>query len=391
MIKISLNSCTGCLACVQACPISCISAEISEEGFLYPEINTDACVNCKKCEKVCPLDIPSVSPKVPDAYAAVSHYDDVRKNSSSGGVFSLIAEKIISERGIVFGAAFDPDFTVVHKYADSLSGLREFRGSKYLQSNIGNTFREAKTFLDSGKTVLFSGTPCQIAGLRSFLGREYENLVCQDIICHSIPSPAVWKHYLTLLTKEEKPTAVSFRNKENGWEDYTLAIDTENDKKVRSPGRTDPYIRAFISGLISRKSCFDCRFKGGKSKSDITLADCWGVKAFAPEAYDKNGVSLVFLNTEKGKKLFESISDRCSFTTVDYQVAVGHNSAALYSSKYHRNRKKFLSGCRKTETTGEFAKLYRKCEKASLYDKAVNTASKAVCKIRKIIRKNKEQ
>lgn len=391
MIKISIDSCTGCLACIQVCPISCISAEISEEGFIYPKINTDVCVNCKKCEKVCPLNVPSTPSEKPSAYAAVSHHDDVRKNSSSGGVFSLIAEKTISEGGIVFGAAFDSDFSVIHQYADTVSDIRKFRGSKYLQSNIGNTFKEAKTFLDNGKTVLFSGTPCQIAGLRSFLGREYEKLFCQDIICHSIPSPAVWKHYLTLLTKEEKPTAVSFRNKENGWEDYTLAIDTENDKKVRSPGRTDPYIRAFISGLISRKSCFDCRFKGGKSNSDITLADCWGVKSFAPEAYDKNGVSLIFLNTEKGKKLFKSVSEQCSFTPVDYQAATDKNPAALYPSGCHRNRKKFMSGYKKLKTADDFSELYRRCEKASLYDKAVNTASRAVCKVRKIIRKNKEQ
>lgn len=389
MIKISIDSCTGCLACVQACPISCISAEISEEGFIYPKINSDVCINCRKCEKVCPLDVPSTPSEKPSAYAAVSHHDDVRTSSSSGGVFSLIAEKIISEGGIVFGAAFDSDFSVVHQYTDNVSDIQKFRGSKYLQSNIGNTFKEAKVFLDNGTTVLFSGTPCQIAGLRSFLGRKYENLICQDIICHSIPSPAVWKHYLFLLTKGEKPIAVSFRNKENGWEDYTLAIDTESEK-VRSPGRTDPYIRAFISGLISRKSCFDCRFKDGKSKRDITLADCWGVKSFAPAAYDKNGVSLVFLNTEKGKKLFESVSEQCSFTPVDYQAATDKNPAALYPSNCHRNRKKFMSGYKKLKTADDFAELYRKCAKISLYNKSVMTASRIVGKITKIILKNKE-
>lgn len=384
MIK-PTDSCTGCLACCQSCPTNCISAKTSEEGFLYPEIDIDRCINCGKCEKSCPLDKTSPSRQSPSAFAAASYDDSTRTVSSSGGVFSLIAEKIISKGGHVFGAAFDKDFSVIHKSVSDVENLADLRGSKYLQSNISNTFSEAKSLLDSGKPVLFSGTPCQIAGLRSFLGREYDNLICQDIICHSVPSPKVWKHYLSLLTRGEKPIAVHFRDKSEDWENYTLTVTTESGKTIRSPGKTDPYIRAFISGLESRKSCSSCRFRRGKSGSDITLADCWGVKRFSPESYDKNGVSLVFVNSEKGRKIFGSISDNCRIKAVDYIAATEANPAALYPSEAHRKRNRFLRESVNTETCDKFMKLYSACIKTGFCDKVLNFLSHAKRKIKRTI------
>lgn len=252
MIQIKDKSvCCGCAACVQICPKQCISLSEDKEGFLYPTVNHDLCIECGKCEQVCP-ELHSFEAHEPLKVYAASHSDEaVRAASSSGGIFTLLAEAVINDGGVVFGARFDSDWSVVHDFTETHEGLQAFRGSKYLQSRIGNTYRQAEKFLKAGRKVLFSGTPCQIAGLKRYLHKDYENLLAVDFVCHGVPSPLVWKKYLeeTIARQCEKNSvllhsnplisergsmagirkrkidAISFRNKNLGWKKYSFALD----------------------------------------------------------------------------------------------------------------------------------------------------------------------
>ena len=231
--------CCGCEACVQCCPKRCISMHEDKEGFLYPKVDKEACIDCGLCEKVCPI-IHQAEPTEPlSSYIAINPNEEIRLHSSSGGIFTLLAEQVIAEGGVVFGARFDENWDVVHAWTDTIEGLAPFRGSKYVQSRIGNTYKETKDFLQQGRKVLYSGTPCQIAGLKKYLRKEYDNLLTVDFICHGVPSPGVWRRYLSELREslraergdgkntvpssiDELPviTGISFRDKSNGWKKF---------------------------------------------------------------------------------------------------------------------------------------------------------------------------
>lgn len=378
------KACVGCMACVQICPTHCISAVTADDGFAYPQIDSARCVSCGRCAEVCPVNGATRDVKEPAAYAATVHNGDLRQSSSSGGVFSLLAGKAIADGGAVFGAAFTKDFSVKHISVLTDEGLAALRGSKYLQSDTSDAYIEAKKLIDSGKAVLFSGTPCQIAGLYAFLGGRPDALTCLEVVCHSVPSPAVWRHYLRLICAGNKPCAVSFRNKANGWEDYTLTVTTEDGKAIHSAGKTDPYIRAFIGGLCSRRSCYRCKFRSGKSGADITLADCWGVKHYAPAAYNADGVSLVLTHTEKGSKLFDSVKDGCAVTKLDYAHAAAANPAVFRSSYPTKRRKAFIKGYAATDSVEEFKRLY---ESLSVESAAEKLASKLKYKLKRAIKR----
>lgn len=378
------KDCTGCMACVQSCPTHCISARTAEGGFAYPQIDTTHCIGCGRCTKACPVSNAPHSVKKPEAYAATACNKDVRRNSSSGGVFSLIARKVIADGGTVFGAAFTNDFLVRHIAASTDEELAKLRGSKYLQSDTSEAYKEVKKLLDNGTAVLFSGTPCQIAGLYAFLGERPEALVCLEVVCHSVPSPAVWQHYLRLICAGVKPRVVSFRNKANGWEDYTLAVETEDGGVIHSAGKTNPYIRAFIGGLCSRRSCYRCKFRGGKSGADITLADCWGVKHYAPDAYNVDGVSLVLTHTEKGSALFSMIGNDCVLTKIDYERAVAANPAIIRSGYPTKRRKAFMRAYAATDSAEQFKRLY---ERYSGEPTAERLAAKLKYKLQRAIKK----
>lgn len=211
MIKVKDKSaCCGCAACVQICSKQCISLDEDKEGFLYPTVNRNLCIECGKCEAVC-IELHSFEVHEPLKFFAAQHFDEsVRAASSSGGIFTLLAETVINDGGVVFGARFDSDWSVVHDFTETHEGLQAFRGSKYLQSRIGNTYRQAGKFLKAGRKVLFSGTPCQIAGLKRYLHKNYENLLAVDFVCHGVPSPLVWKKYLeeTIACQCEKNTVL---------------------------------------------------------------------------------------------------------------------------------------------------------------------------------------
>ena len=302
------KQCCGCSACVQRCPKQCIVMKEDEEGFLYPVADKDVCIDCNLCEQVCPVLRQREEREPLDVYAAFNKNEEVRMQSSSGGVFTALAESIIKEGGVVFGARFNEDWEVVHDYVETVEGLSAFRGSKYVQSRIGCTFSQAEQFLKQGRKVLFSGTPCQIAGLKLFLRKEYENLLSVDFICHGVPSPRVWNDYKAYVEQKYhgKIEKIDFRNKERfGWSDHweTVTINgKEHDSQV--------YMKMFYEHTFLREACYVCPYK---NLQRISIADAWGVETANPEFDDNRGVSLVLINTQKGEKWFLDSLQGCDF------------------------------------------------------------------------------
>lgn len=339
------KDCMGCHACENICPTQCIAMMPDDEGFLYPKVDYSLCIKCKKCISVCPIINKVKVDNNPQAYVSINKDDFIRLDSSSGGIFTLIAEKTINDDGVVFGAGYTENFEVKHKYVDNIEKLAELRGSKYVQSKIGNTYKEAKDFLDMGRKVLFSGTPCQIAGLNSYLNKSYENLITQDFICHGVPSPKVWRKYVEFRETEAKSkvSSVSFRNKDEGWKKFSVYLSFQNDMKYRKNLRNDPYLKAFLRDVCLRPSCYECEFKGLHRQSDVTLADFWGVENFFPNLDDDKGASLVIVNSEFGIRLFNSIKTEIEYQEVDLDEVIKYNSAAIKSSEYNPKRDKFLS------------------------------------------------
>ena len=281
------------------------------EGFDYPVANPDLCVNCGKCETVCPVINPNPAKEPEAIYAAFS--ENHRSASSSGGIFPLIAEKVIAEGGVVYGAAFNDDFTVGHIGAETVGELQALRGTKYVQSDLYSVFEEVKDSLKEGRKVLFSGTPCQVAGLHNYLGNCTEDLLTVDLACHGVPSPGLWEKYVKALEKKYKGKlkSVNFRDKSLSWKKYEFGFEIFSKEQnsaryVSVPFIKDPYMALFIQSMSLRPSCYDCPAKNGKSCSDFTLADFWGVTDLMPHKNDDKGISLVIANTSKAAKLIEA-------------------------------------------------------------------------------------
>lgn len=360
---------------MQTCPKHCISFEEDEEGFRYPEVDGTSCIDCGLCEKVCPVlhQAESITPL--HVYAAKNKCEEELMASSSGGLFILIAKKIISEGGVVFGAKFNEKWEVEHAYAETEEGLKAFMGSKYVQSRIGNCYKEAKTFLQSGRKVLFTGTSCQIAGLKNFLGKDFENLLTVDVICHGVPSPKVWRKYLEemkdkarraknivsfhsiLSSRKAMPSdgegwsieGISFRDKRLGWKKYSFVLilaessdeGKQNTVSFSRMHREDSYMRLFLSDLILRPSCYQCPAKGGKSQSDLTIADFWGIEKIYPDFYDEKGVGLLICNTQKGADLIDQIRVPLFFRESYLTQAIKNQPAYNFSKAEPENRMVF--------------------------------------------------
>lgn len=340
------QNCTGCHSCANACPKYCIEMVEDNEGFLYPKIDQTKCIDCGLCEKVCPIiDKFKTDHKLkPTAYACMNKRENIRLQSSSGGVFTVLSENIINNGGVVFGAGFDDNFNLIHSYAVTMEGLSKFRGAKYLQSKIGATYRQAKNFLEKGVQVLFSGTPCQIGGLISYLGREYDNLLCVDIICHGVPSPKVFKKYNSELEDQynAKVRKIDFRCKDHGWKQYSVSLSFHNDKEYRKKFTQDIYMRGFLQNLYLRPSCYSCNFKTLDRQSDITIADFWGIEVVLPELYDNKGTSLVLINSNKGKMFFQNLQYKMITKQVDVEEAIKYNPSAIKSDPCNPNRIQFF-------------------------------------------------
>lgn len=345
------KNCCGCSACASVCPVQCISMKEDYEGFLYPFVNKSKCVNCGLCEKVCNHINPYDKKEPLKILAAANKDEEVRFNSSSGGIFYILAEQTINKGGVVFGARFDENWQVVIDYADTIEGVKAFMGSKYVQARIETAYIDAKRFLINGRKVLFSGTPCQIAGLHKFLGRQYDNLLSIDFICHGVPSPKVWKMYLENITDTEKLVkAMSFRNKINGWKHLHFSITYNVSEKTITllcPASENQYMNAFLSDLILRPSCSSCKVKSCSSQSDITLADFWGIWNINSEMSDDKGTSLLLVNTEKG--VLELPSDEyVRYAKAQYDSVKTYNKAYIISVTPHPKREVFFEQLQKT-------------------------------------------
>ena len=345
MISIEIKeNCNGCYACANSCPKGCIKMISDEEGFWYPKVDKKQCVSCGKCVNACPILTEGKKVKCESAYAAMHTDDGIRWESSSGGVFSAIAEYVLEHNGAVFGAAFNKRFEVEHRYVERKEDLAGLRGSKYVQSRTGDTFKQAKVMLDKGRIVLYTGTPCQIAGLLKYLGKEYENLYTQDLICHGVPSPLAFEKYIDCRKKDSSSNVVkvSFRDKKNGWEESSFKIEFENYETYIGKQGDDLYRHAFLGNLILRPSCYQCSFKDGNRCSDITLADFWGIKDVLPDLYDKSGVSLVACNTNKGEILLKRVEKKIKIKEVDYKKALPYNMSAIKSARRPGSRDFFF-------------------------------------------------
>ncbi len=339
------TKCCGCFSCKNICPQNAISMVEDEYGFKYPNINYNICTNCGLCEKVCPIiNKKQESSENSRAYAAISKNENTRMKSSSGGMFSIIAENIINEGGIVYGAQFNEKFLVEHSRAETIEEISKFRGSKYVQSDINKIFKEVKKDLIQGRKVLFTGTPCQVEGLISFLIKPFDNLYTQDFICHGVPSKKVWEKYLEYRKKldNSEPNKINFRNKENkGWNEYQLLFEYNENKKYIDHNE-DLFMKAFLSDIALRDSCYKCEFKKKHRISDITLADFWGINNVLPEMNDEKGTSLIIINSEKGNKLLKEIQDKAVIKEVDIECAIKYNKSMIQSATINDNREKFF-------------------------------------------------
>ena len=347
------HNCCGCSVCATICPKHCISMQADNEGFLYPVVNEADCIDCGLCEKVCHELHPFEERKPQKVYAAFNKDEEIRLKSSSGGIFYLLAEKTIAEGGVVFGACFDEQWQVVIDYADTMEGVKAFMGSKYVQARMATAYADAKRFLSEGRKVLFSGTPCQIAGMHHFLRKPYDNLLTVDIICHGTPSPKVWSRYLDeVVTAGRKAiNDVQFRNKRNGWKAFNFTMEYDKDEQtvsLCSHHQQNHFMRAFLSDMILRPSCYQCQAKCGRSHSDITIADFWGINTEIPDMDDDKGTGLVLVNTDKGL----SALDWSNMTTKEStaEVALRHNPSYYRSVATHHKRDEFFLRLEKTES-----------------------------------------
>jgi len=321
--------------------------EQDSEGFLYPVADDKNCTGCAKCEKSCPAIISNISREPLNVFAAKNPNEEIRHQSSSGGVFSLLSECIIQKGGVVFGARFNNTWEVIHDYTETMDGLVAFRGSKYVQSATRNTYKQTREFLESGRKVLYSGTPCQIAGLKAFLQKDYIDLLTVDFVCHGVPSPLVWKKYLNEIIcnkfyKLQDISNIEFRNKKYGWGRgiYHFVITFSDKKTFSSVTGTNSYLMGFSRDLYLRHSCHNCLVKSFKSGSDITIADYWGIGNILPEFDDKKGVSLVMVNSEQGKEVYEILNKNDQETT--YLQALAHNPMIEKSAGLHKKRVLFF-------------------------------------------------
>lgn len=364
MIKIQNKQlCTGCLTCASVCPKGCISALPDEKGFLYPKVDENLCVNCGLCEKACPVTNLKENYCEKFVFAAKNKNDDLRKTESSGGVFGCIADEVLNKNGVVFGAAFLGDFkSVKHIAVDNKADIEKLYGSKYLQSDIADSFKLAEKYLKNDKYVLFSGTSCQIAGLKAFLKRDYEKLITVDVVCHGVPSPKIWRDYCLKQEEKEKSqiTNVVFRDKSSGWSKYSVNVEFSNGKKLCELASKNAYMQGFLSNVYLRDSCYACKFKQNNVLSDITLGDFWGVQNVLPDFYDEKGVSAVIINTLKGRDVFDGVKEKLEVTAVSYEsvekgnpslvkaVAMPDKTDKFWRDYNNKGFEKALNGCLKT-------------------------------------------
>ncbi|MDO4161142.1 MAG: Coenzyme F420 hydrogenase/dehydrogenase, beta subunit C-terminal domain [Prevotellaceae bacterium] len=363
------TSCCGCASCVQKCPRHCISMHEDNEGFLYPRVEKSACIDCGLCEKACPMLHVGERMAPERVFAAKNPDTDKRHRSSSGGVFIALAHDIICRGGVVFGAVFDVKWEACHGYAERIEDVYPMMGSKYMQSRIGESYRLAEEFLRNGREVLFTGTPCQIAGLKIYIGKDYENLTTMDFLCHGVPSPGIWRKYLkeNILSDEalmktasengvhlakDMPfaiTDISFRDKIKGWIGYTFVVRVKQENTDSLASMTheiiidnNPFMRGYLNDVYLRTSCYSCKCKNGRSKSDVTIADFWGIQELMPDFFDDKGIALVMINSGKGMECIEKLGLMKAETRLKDVIALKSNAGFSERIAIHPKRKQFF-------------------------------------------------
>ena len=340
------HNCSGCGACAQICALDAIKMTADEDGFLYPATDSNKCVRCGRCVSVCPFNNENKNEKPQEFFAAKSKKPSTVKASSSGGAFYEISKVFCDDNYAVFGAEMTENLKVCHGFITDFSGISKLQKSKYVQSDTGGSFKKAKEFLDVGTKVLFSGTPCQIAGFKNFLGKDYENLITVDIICHGVPSQQLFDKYLSELSEKlgEKIISFTFRNKKNfdkkKTNQKTVLIKTESGKEIVREVLQCEYLAAFHEAMFYRPSCGECPFAALQRTGDITLGDFWGAEKFFDGFDDGRGVSLVIANTAKGKLLLEKAD--MDFIVSDAETASAYNAQLKKPASAHKNRDKFF-------------------------------------------------
>ena len=337
--------CCGCEACSNICSKNCIEMKSDDEGFAYPQVDKAVCVNCGACEKVCPILNQIDREDNPEQKAAIVQHQEreICRQSTAGGAFTAIAEYIIENKGVVFGVEMHSDYTVRHIAVEIKEELSKFRNSKYVQSIIGDTYRQAKKYLDMGKWVCFSGTPCQIEGLRHFLRKEYEKLLLIDVVCRAVPSPVVWEKYIASeIARHGEMRSIRFRDKTLGYQYSTMELIDKKDNIYRGGIESQPWLRMFFSGMIIRPSCTDCRFRSQYRNSDYTIWDCFNVHSI-DKSFDENlGVTRVLIHTKKGRDIFDKIKNTFKYKEIEVDVAIKGVQQMIISPKMHVRRDAFF-------------------------------------------------
>lgn len=359
------TQCCGCAACASACPAKCIELKADEEGFLYPVVDEFRCILCNLCERVCPViqREPEIA-RLQRAYLVQHKNPEVLIRSTSGGAFTAIAEYVVSRGGAVFGASLDARSGVKHVLATTTEDLEALRGSKYVQSAIGDSFRVAQAVLDERRLVCFSGTPCQIEGLQCYLRKDYSNLLKVDVVCHAVPSPLVLQRYLSWqsarLGIEIKD--VAFRDKLRfGYKYSSMSIysDASRAESVYARGvETDPYLRAFFSNVCDRPSCYNCAFKKRYRVSDLTLWDCFEADLLASGFEKDAGVTRVLVQSEKGAAVMQHVARSAKFVEIDVDKAIAGVREMSNSVPLNERRAQFFDDCRTLSDDALFSKWF---------------------------------
>lgn len=337
--------CTGCMACLNVCPNDAIEVIKSKDGFAYTKINKEKCIGCNLCRKVCPSNKYYKNEyNSPEFYAAFNLNEKDRIKSSSGGMVSLIARTTLKKNGVVYGVTLNGK-QAKNVRIDNEKELYKIMGSKYVQSEVGHTLKNVKQDLDDQKQVLFTGTPCQIEGLRSYLNKDYNNLICVSIICHGVPSPEIFKKYIE--EKEEKNSSklknINFRNKQLGWHNYNIEYEYDNGKKEVVPASKDIYMSGYLKDYFLRECCYNCQMKyGEKSTADIIIGDFWGIESTLPEIDDDKGVSAIVINSVKGKDIFEELKENIKYEKVSLEDISNGNPMLVSSTGYTKNKDNFF-------------------------------------------------